>query len=168
MEEENRNGQIIVLTAIITGGLIFLVYAYRSKLLEKAKNRILKAINSTDPEEYDKEDRGQIKRLIRKYSAKVSKAKDKIDLYETKAAFEDALSNFRTSAKKLADSKIDALRDMYEYGLDKYGKPGSEKLNEFARKYADQIKHAADSERVKDLQREFKERAHSFVNRQEA
>jgi|GEM_PF-1878683 hypothetical protein len=167
-EENNRTGEIVVLTAILTGGLVFLIYAYRSKLLAKAKDRIIKMINSTNPKAYDKEDRNQIKRLVRKYSNMVAKAKDKIDVYEAKEAFEEALSDFRTSAKKLADSKIDALRDIYEFGMDKYGKPGSEKLNDFARKYAEQIRHAANLEHVRELRDEFMEKAHSFVNRQEA
>lgn len=168
MEEDNRKSSAIVLAAVFTGGIAFMIYAYREKLLDKAKDRTKKVIKSVNLKDYDKEDRGQIKRLVRKYASMVERAKDKIDVYDIKETFDDALSDFKTSAKKLAESKIDAMRDIYEYGMDKYGKPGSEKVNVFASKYAEQIKHAADKERVHELQREFREKASRIFGKQEA
>jgi uncharacterized protein YfkK (UPF0435 family) len=168
MDEDNRKSSAIVLAAVLTGGVAFMVYAYRAKLLDKAKERTKKIIKSVDLKDYDKEDRNQIKRMVRKYSSMVERARDKIDVYDIKETFEDALADFKTSAKKLAEAKIDALRDIYEYGMDKYGRPGSEKVNVFASKYAEQIKHAADRERVHELQKEFREKASRIFGRQGA
>ena len=84
MEEDNRKGSAIVLAAVFTGGIAFMIYAYREKLLDKAKDRTKKVIKSVNLKDYDKEDRGQIKRLVRKYASMVERAKDKIDVYDIK------------------------------------------------------------------------------------
>lgn len=164
MDKDNKVGGAVVLAAVLTGGILFFVFAYREKLLEKAKKRVTEAIQSVDLKDYDKIDRGQIKRLIRKYTAMVSRAKDRVDIYEIKNAFDESLSDFRTTAKKLAEAQIDALKEIYEYGMEKYGKPGSDRINAFAAKYAEQIRHAANKEYVEHLLNEFKGRVSGAFN----
>jgi hypothetical protein len=164
-DEEKRIGKIIVASAILTSGVVFLVYAYRAKYLERAKAKIIEAIKSVNSKDYDEEDRNKVERLKRRYANAVAKARDKFDAIEVKEAFDEAVSEFTTSAKKLADSKIDALHEIYEHGLDKLDN-NSEYFSELAAKYSDKIKSAVDIDKVRKLQKEFAAEVSRIVKQQ--
>lgn len=161
MEENNRteiSGGALLAGAIALGA-VAVAAAYRTRALDRVKYRLKRAVEATNLNAFEKSDQGRIRKLVRKYIRRIDKARTKEGAMAAKKAFDEAVAEIGTSARKLADEKLEALGDVYGYAMDKYAYPGGEKVKNTAGKYVDKIRDAATRENVRELRDEFLSRA---------
>lgn len=167
MDEMNRtelNGSAIIIGAVAIG-LAAIGIAYKARALDRVKFSMAQGIRTTDLDDFDKGDQGKVRKLARKSLKKINKAKSKEKAMAARESFDRAVGEIGTSARKLADEKMNALGDVYGYAMEKYGYPGGAKAKEVVEKYAAAIADAGSREHVLELRKEFLSRINSIMRR---
>ena len=108
---EKKNLIIGLVTAgVLTGGaalIIYLALRHHQKVAEqkKLRNRAINAIRSVKPQAFRKADRSALKALSEKYIAKVKEAKNSVDIYAARAAFEEAAAGLKSRAARMKEGR---------------------------------------------------------------
>ena len=108
---EKKNLIIGLVTAgVLTGGaalIIYLALRHHQKVAEqkKLKNRAINAIRSVKPQALRKADRSALKALSEKYIAKVKEAKNSVDIYAARDAFEEAAAGLKSRAVRMKEGR---------------------------------------------------------------
>lgn len=148
------SGSAVIVGAVIVG-VTAIAAAYKSRALDRVKYSAKRGIRATNLEAFDKADQGKVRKIARKYLRKVEQSRSKDSAMAAREAFEEAVAQVGTSARKLADEKMDALGDVYNYAMDKCGDPGSDRIKNAVGQYAHRIEKAATRENVREIRKEF-------------
>ncbi|MGN0709417.1 MAG: hypothetical protein ACI4LM_04160 [Anaerovoracaceae bacterium] len=102
-DEKRKAGIVVIAAAAVVGAVTCAAACYEKKSEERLRDRIKRRIDSVDLREYGREEREKVAKVVNKYAAKLKDATDKFDLYAVWDAFEEAMSDIKTSAVEKAE-----------------------------------------------------------------
>lgn len=158
--DRDKENQIIIGMLIV--GALMILGSYRKREVRKVQGRTRFAMDQVHLSQFDKADRAKVRKVMKKYGKKVSKARRRKKVYKAQDAFDRSIAGFRTTADKLMDAKLDAVKEIYSSGTSQLGKAGAD----LSEKYIDQIKAATKIENVSALLKQFRKNAKTEAKKQ--